>query len=375
MRSSRTRPTSIGRSRTALLLLLASGSLAVAACAGSEAAPDTTPSTTAPATTTTARPTTTTSTTSSTTTTTEPATTTTIPPDPVYPLTGIVVTDPAIASRPAVVVKIDNAPGARPQTGFNSADLVYEEIVNDNLTRFAMVFQMGDSDPVGPVRSGRLQDIDLFGSLNRPLFAWSGGNATVTNAIRSSDLIELGPSTARVYYRSRDRSTPHNLYTSTPQIRTFTPFGAGPPPQQFAFRSVGESSTQGQPSLGVAVKLDSIDVQWDWDAASGTYLRTMEGRAHNDAATAQVNAQNVVVLSVEYLPGISGSPDAQTVGTGEAHVFTDGRVIRGSWTRLDRLQPFTLTADDGSVIELTPGRTWIELPRPKSVIPLEAAAG
>jgi hypothetical protein len=356
----------------ARLTLLALALIAAAACSGADAGPNTSPATTvAPSTTT--RPTTTTST-STTTTTTEPATATTIPPDPVYPLTGIVVTDPAIAARPAVVVKIDNAPGARPQTGFNSSDMVYEEIVNDNLTRFAMVFQMGDSDPVGPVRSGRLQDIDLFGSLNRPLFAWSGGNATVTEAIRSSDLIELGPSTARVYFRSGDRKAPHNLYTSTPQIRTFTPFGASPPPQQFAFRAAGEPSTQGTSSAGVAVKLDSIDVQWDWDPATGTYLRTMEGRPHNDAAGGQVNAQNVVVLSMQYAAGISGSPDAQSVGTGEVHVFTDGRVVHGTWTRADRLQPFTLTADDGSVIELTPGRTWVELPRPASVIPLEATA-
>ena len=111
--------------------------------------------TTAAATTTAAKaaPTTTeesTTTTEEATTTTEAATTTTVAPDPVYPLTGIANPDPVIAARPALVVKIDNAGGARPQSGFNEADLVFEEIVNDHITRFAMVFQSGDSDPGRP---------------------------------------------------------------------------------------------------------------------------------------------------------------------------------------------------------------------------------
>ena len=33
------------------------------------------------------------------------------------------------------------------------------------------------------------------------------------------------------------------------------------------------------------------------------------------------------------------------------------------WTRQDRLQPFTLAADNGAPILLTPGRTFVELPR------------
>ena len=32
---------------------------------------------------------------------------------------------------------------------------------------------------MGPIRSGRQQDVDLFGSFNKPIFAWSGGNGTV----------------------------------------------------------------------------------------------------------------------------------------------------------------------------------------------------
>jgi len=295
-------------------------------------------------------------------------TTTTVPGPPVWPLTGVLLDDPTTATRPALIVKIDNAPGARPQTGFNEADIVYEEIVNDNLTRFAMVFHSRGSDPVGPIRSGRIQDINLFGSLQHPLFSWSGGNATVTAAIRASDLVDIGPARAAVYFRASDRGAPHNLYSNTSALWGQAPADARPPIQQFDYRAEGEA-VAGTPSVGVGLKLDSIDVRWDWDAASGLYLRTMENAKHMDRAGGQVSTNNVVVLVMDYLPGISGSPDAQTLGHGEAFVFTAGNYIHAKWTRLDRLQPFMLTADDGSEVKLSPGRTFIELPRSGTTLP------
>src|SRR3954470_10123278 len=92
---------------------------------------------------------------------------TTIPADPVMPLTGLPITDAAAAARVALVVKIDNHPDARPQSGLNQADIVFEENV-EQLTRFAAVFQTNEPDPVGPIRSGRTQDVGLLGWLHQP---------------------------------------------------------------------------------------------------------------------------------------------------------------------------------------------------------------
>src|SRR5687767_14971827 len=57
--------------------------------------------------------------------TTQPATT----PAPSGPLTS-----------PALVVKIDNVPAARPQTGLGSAEVVYVEPVEGGLTRLVAVY-------------------------------------------------------------------------------------------------------------------------------------------------------------------------------------------------------------------------------------------
>jgi hypothetical protein len=336
---------------------------AIAACGGSEKA--------APTTTTAAPVTTIVETTVPATTPPTDATTTTetpAPADPVFPLTGLPSADSPLALRPALVVKIDNNPAARPQSGLNAADIVFEENV-EQLTRFAAVFHSTDSDPVGPIRSGRTQDISLLSSLNRPLFAWSGGNANVTQAIRGSDLIDISVGVVGDkggYYRdnSIDRNVEHTLYARTPALFSLAPLFSSPPPQQFRYRSEGDPIA-GETAAGVELAMDGVKVGWVWDAASGTYLRSQGGKPHDDAALGQVNAPNVIVLEVDYQPSPADnrSPEAQTLGTGTVLVFSGGNLVRGTWTRNDKLQPFSLVDEAGNPILITPGRTWVELAR------------
>jgi DUF3048 family protein len=289
------------------------------------------------------------------------------------PLTGLPISDPTLAARPALVVKIDNHPDARPQSGLNQADIVFEENV-EQLTRFAAVFQTNAPDPVGPIRSGREQDVQLLGSLNKPIFAWSGGNPGVTAAINGSDFVVANVQTnarsASESYRARDRSVPHNLYAQGSGLFTMAPAGATPPPQQFSYRKDGEAP-EGVASGGADIAMDGVTVHWTYDAKSGSYLRFQGGKAHNDAALGQVNAANVLVLVVDYTRSAiyAPSPIAQTVGTGEAFLFTAGTVVHGTWTRDDRLKTFTLIAGSGKPMLLTPGRTWVELSRVDSTTP------
>jgi hypothetical protein len=87
---------------------------------------------------------------------------------------------------------------------------------------------------------------------------------------------------------------------------------------------------------------------------------------HADALTgAAVTTSNVVVMEVAYRPSAADarSPEAQTIGTGTAYVFSGGTVVQGTWTRRDRLSPVVLTDAAGAPILLTPGRTWVELAR------------
>jgi hypothetical protein len=331
--------------------------LVAAACGGGDDAADTTTTSTSTTTTTTVAETTTTS--SSTT-----STTTTVPEVIRQPLTGEVVGSEAdLITRPALVAKIDNNPSAVPNhSGLAVADIVFEEVVEGRTTRFAAVFHTQDSDPLGPIRSGRTQDIDLFTSYNEPLFVWSGGNARVTGAINASELINMGPNSASGYFRGPG-SAPHNLFNTTDRIWAQTPPDQnGPPPPQFRYLDDDEEFG-GDPTGGVEVMVGGERIEWFWNSFTGKFDRAQRGRLHEDDLFGQIAATNVVVMGVQYLPSPAdrNSPEAQTKGEGQAYVFTDGEVQLGKWSRDSRYLPIELTTFDGDPIELRPGNTWVEL--------------
>jgi len=286
---------------------------------------------------------------------------------PVMPLTGLPMADGVLALRPAIVVKVDNHPDARPQTGLNQADIVFEENV-EALTRFALVFHSQGSDPVGPIRSGRTQDINLLSSLNGVLFVWSGGNKGVTAAVKSSNFVNMSPSVAgrgSGFFRSDDKKAPHNLYTNTSDIWTVGAGRGGTPLPQFSY-STDPSSNSGVDVVGVKLRMDgSMKASWEWDADKRAFARRHDAKVHLDSNGEQVTTENLLVLTVEYKISAANkkSPEAQTTGTGVAWVLQQGKITQGTWTRADKMSPWTLTDEAGEPILLTPGRTFVELIR------------
>jgi len=283
---------------------------------------------------------------------------------PVNPLLGTPLVDPAVATRPAMVVKIDNHPSARPQAGINQADIIFEENV-EKLTRYAAVFHSEGSDPVGPIRSGRFQDINLVGSLNKPLFVWSGGNRQVSSAIGKSDLVDLSYLKVNIdggFTRNDEYRAPHNLFAETTKLWTLAPVGSSAPSTQFAYRTVSDANAStSKEALGLKVSMDGVKVQWDWDAAAKEWVKTQDGTVVVDPADVALSVPNVIVLEVEYTN--TYSPISKTLGSGKAYVFTNGVVYEGTWSRTDRLKPFELKDSAGGVIKLTPGQTFVEVAR------------
>lgn len=335
--------------------------LAAACSGGDEETEDTTPTT--EATTTSSSTTTTTTTTTSTSTT----TTTLVPEDDSIrqPLTGeIVDSEDDLETRPALAVKIDNNANARPNhSGLAVADVVFEEIVEVG-TRFAAVFHTEGSDPVGPIRSGREQDVNLLSSMNQPLFAWSGGNPGVTRLIRDSFLTDLNPSFAGsgAYYRGPGRA-PHDLYSSTETLYELTPEDhPGAPSAQFTYVRPDEEF-EGEPVTAFDLALDSNDVRWEWDDEEGGFARFQEGTRHVDVVHGDIFATNIIVMVVDYTASSidNRSPDAQTLGSGPVYVFSNGQVQTGRWARDLAVGAIRLTDADGETIGLTPGNTWVEL--------------
>jgi len=291
----------------------------------------------------------------------DPTTTTTAPPPPpAAPLTGLPDTTGAL-TRPALSVKVENSPEARPQSGLETADVVYEEVVEGGITRFVAIFNSVIPEVVGPIRSVRDMDPNIVWPVGG-IFAYSGGAPGPVSHIMDApvNLVDEG-ATGTAMYRDRGKAAPHNLFGYTQAL-----FDRGgqpvPPPPLFSYLAPGEplatAPVVAEPVTSVRVGFQSgYDPTWTYDATTGTWLRSYGFQPFMAASGAQIAPVNVVVQFIDY-PGYS---DGKTLGEGDVWVFAGGQVVRGRWVRPAPEQPAQFVDGFGAPIKLAPGNTWVEL--------------
>ncbi len=287
------------------------------------------------------------------------------------PLTGLRIRDADRLARPAVAVKVDNldVPGesARPQVGLARADVVIEEVVEGGITRFVALFHSTTSDDAGPVRSARTTDVELLPAFGAPLFAYSGGNPGVVAAVRAApSIIDMGGEWPPAFHRVDDRRRPHNLMVRPDEVWAAADGRGEPPSSLGAFQALDADLPAGESVAGVDLAYEGMGASpasWRWSVPDERWVRTQRDELHVDAEGYVIGPRNVVVLVTEYRPSSADarSPEAVTVGGGEALVLTRGLLVRGTWERASESDGFTLRDADGEEIPLTVGRTWIEL--------------
>jgi hypothetical protein len=302
----------------------------------------------------------------------------------VAPLTGLRVSA-KVAAQPAVVVKIDNIAPALPQSGVNQADVVYEELVEGGLTRLAAIFQSQYPARVEPIRSGRLTDEGIADDLDHPVLAYSGTNGIFQPVLAAQPVQDVtATSYPALFIRDPAREEPHNLYASVAALAA-TDKPARPPSSRFlAFHPAGQRFRGAgvARATGVSIPFPAASIQWAWDAKSKLWLRTQDGAADLDSTGAQLSATNVIVQFVPYVTSAYASgegnavpvpiPKGNLVGKGTAWVLSGGAIVKGTWSRRS-LTSLTVFKDSaGKMINVAPGRTWIELAPVGTSVPVSS---
>ncbi len=280
------------------------------------------------------------------------------------PLTGVPVADEAATKRAVTAVMIENSPDARPQSGLKDAGVVYEAVAEGGITRFVALYQESRPGLVGPVRSVRPYYVE-WASAYDPAVAHIGGSKRALDLIRSGEYgVDMDQFfNAGSFWRADDRSAPHNVYTNFDKLdalreskgktnSTFTSFARGdsktPPPRNASNITIGVSS-------------GSFLVQYVYDEATKTYLRSHNGVAHDDREGGRIAPTVVVAIKVVMSLGFEDGNREQitTTGEGQAYIFQNGSVVEATWQRSDVKAPLKLIGSDGKDITLARGQTWI----------------
>ena len=297
------------------------------------------------------------------------------------PLTGELVEDPEVLQRRPIAIKVSNYPPdpVRPQSGLSQADLVFEHTA-EGYTRFTAILYSQTPPIIGSMRSGRLIDVELP-QMYDAAFAYSGASAGVNFKLFNSNFADriLRESAPWTFRTGADMPFEHTLFGSPEEMwAELESRGLNRPPQfatQMAFSE--KPPDGGEPISHININYqDRVIVDWEYDEASGRYLRWADGEVHIDKNTGeQLSAANVVVVFAvhqldfnicEHVPRGSSecaaySMEAQIWGRGSAMIFRDGQMYEGTWRREQPNHMFTFYDADDNPIPLQIGNTFFQV--------------
>jgi hypothetical protein len=320
-------------------------------------------------------------------------------PSNINPLTGLAANPSALERRP-LLVRIGNDEKPRTegwQAGFSSADIVFEELI-DILgsayanTRFTAIFLANDPPLIGPVRSGRLINLQLAPMLDGALAHAGASNGTrwLFSQTPMTNLDEYFNQPAYCYILSHGYQG--RLYTSGSRLREWLAHKKWEEPIPLFGFQFSDAAPAGAAATAIGFtkapwpKWDQAE--WRYDAAKGLYMRFVTGAPQTDnsysitakwgngancvaaspVTKAQVQATNVVVLYARHDKTniVEDSNNSVSVyisltGQGDAQFFRDGVTVKGKWQRRSEQEFFQFSDASGKPFSLKPGNTWFEI--------------
>lgn len=314
-----------------------------------------------------------------------------------------------------ILAMIENHVDARPQSGLSQADIIYEAVAEGAITRFMGVFYcnaIADADKIAPVRSARIYFVNIAAEYDQPVYVHVGGgncsrdeaSGQCTSDPRAQALEELAdmgwrkaggndfdttldvgvPLLVRDYNRlgaDKRLAVEHTMVGSLVNIwkeadkrgftskmadgslwyQEFTPWSFSDPKDA----SKGNSSTDvADLSFYFWDGYKDYLVDWKYDSATNTYLRSTGGQPHVDLENDQQLAASTIVLQYVKEEGpldIHKHMYYYVIGKGDATIYQNGKVIEAKWSKPTQTSRTTFTDLKGKEIEFTPGQIWVEL--------------
>ena len=280
-----------------------------------------------------------------------------------------------LSTKRPVAVMINNHVVARPQSGLNSADVVYETLVESGITRYLAIFWSEAPKKVGPIRSARQYYLEWLSPYD-PLFIYDGCASTTdprTNACGNIYTYNIKNLATIGAWRWNDgkRYAPHNEYSSVLNAWEYAKkrnWDSMPKIESWSFKRDLSSDERG---LQTKVKIvfherlnnsGAYDVIWTYDHKSNSYFKQTGGKADIDQETnTQVYAKNIIIQETTYTPSYdsAGRVIQPTIGEGKATYLIDGKIITGTWKKSSRTDRTNYYDKDGEDIQFNRGRTWV----------------
>lgn len=272
-----------------------------------------------------------------------------------------------------VMVVVENSSGARPQTGLQTADVVYEVPVEGTITRFVAVFSDEVPQAVLPLRSGRApflpiqQEWDAMfmhfggsgsGQKNPPSYTFYG------NSLHGAIKIDFEGLTGYrngMFKRVTVKRAPHNVQGNPAMAQKQYNYQ----PKQLEWLFDPTIYYPGDSVVNISLPFTTRDknfVTYKYDFDKGAYLRSMTGAPFIAGETKkQMEITNLIVQYSTYTTQGGKYKDWKMTGSGKADFYMGGMHVAGTWSKASPTAPTIYLDGEGNQIVLKPGNTWIHI--------------
>ena len=289
-------------------------------------------------------------------------------------LTGEPV-DEAIGMQRPFAIMINNIQDAIPQSGISQAEIVYECLVESNITRLLCEFQdIENLDKVGSIRSARHYYMDLAQD-DEAVFTHFGQSIFAEERIKAGypTISGLSGYGGNVFYRTSDRVAPHNVYSSkdgllagleaTGMTRDYPEGYEG----RFNFYAKDTVPAEGEAAEIVRMPFSYGQPWFEYNEEDGLYYRYQYGEAHIDAENnEQLKFKNLIIqYAARSVISDQDHQDYALIGSGEGLIITNGKATKITWKRETESDRTKYYYEDGTPAYLNAGKSYI------SVVPSE----
>ncbi len=319
-------------------------------------------------------------------------------------------------TRRPLMVMIENHQDSRPQSGLQSADIVYEAMAEGGITRFMGVFYCGIVDTeasienkydVGPVRSARTYFLDIASEYSDyPLYNHVGGancsaattGGPCTTNIKAQAIEQIAKygwnnegthgdlSQFALSYKAcrrepdrtgQERDTEHTMYCSTTELYNIAET-RGLTNKTVAKKTSWDKDyrawtfTKDDKSTGASSTISfdfwegykDYSVEWKYDSANNYYIRGNGGSEQIDWNTqTAITAKNIVIQYVKETQSVDEHQHNlyDMIGTGKGILFQNGTKTEITWSKANRLSRTIFKDSALKEVNFVPGNIWVEI--------------
>lgn len=280
-----------------------------------------------------------------------------------FPFTGE-HTEDAIDNR-AVAVMVSNQVQARPQTGLQEADIIFEFLTEGNITRYMALYQSEFPEKIGPVRSAREYFFMLADHYNA-IYMYQGAADVVNELIQEREIEHIQglhfDNDGKVFVREDFRVTPHNSYVISNGIYDVA-------------KEKGYETTYDYESLAFLDEDEKVEgrdanyakidyyggkpvMEFMYDEASKKYMQKMDGELTADLETEEaITVDNVFIVETDHeVIDKQKRRKIDIESGGNGYLLRHGKAEEVEWKNEDG---YIIPVNDGETVPFAIGNTWI----------------